>query len=397
MVFAAAFAISTMLMGRLMDVIGLRWGFAIVCVIWAGGSLSQSIAPEIGNLFGNPIIGFFICTALLSLGQGGIFPAAIKAAAEWFPKRERALAAGIFNAGSNLGGLLAPWGLPALLVFLSTFAIGGVVIGWRGAWIPGIVIDLLWIFAWVSIYRRPGEHPKVSQQELDYIHSDGVEPTARIAWRKLLPLKQTWAVVGAKLLTDGFWSFYLFSAPDFFHRKFGLAPNERKYLIMIIYIVSTVGSIAGGWLAGKLMQLGWSLNKARKITLLVCALCVVPVFYAALTANEWMAAALITLAASGHQAWIANANTLVGDMFPRRLVGSVMGFAGLVSAFGMMTLFFVTGKILVHTGNYLPVFLVASVAYPLGLLVVQLLAPRLEPAAIDAVNTPVVEAESPVS
>ena len=385
MVFAGFFAISTMTMGRLMDVIGLRWGFPITCLIWALGSSSQSIAPEIGNLFGNPIYGFYICVALLSLGQGGIFPAAVKATAEWFPKRERALATGLFNSGSNLGGLLAPWGLPALLLFLSTFTIGGHIIGWRGAFIPGIVIDVLWIFGWLAIYRKPQLHAKVSEAELALIHSDGdaVESKIKVPWRRLLTYRQTWAVTGAKLLTDAYWSFYLFSAPDFFHRKFGLGPADRKYLIMTIYIVSTIGGIAGGWLSGRFMRAGWSLNKSRKIAMLLCASLVVPVFYAGLTNSQWVAAALITMAASGHQAWMANTNNLSSDMFPKKMVGSVMGFAGFVSAFGMMTVFFVTGKVISVTGNYLPMFIVASMAYPLSVVLVHLLAPKLAPANIE--------------
>ena len=384
MLFSLAYAVSTMVMGRLMDLLGLRWGFAAACGFWAFASLSQSIAPEIGNLFGNPVIGFYICVAALSLGQGANFPGAIKTTAEWFPKRERALATGIFNSGSNLGGLLAPWALPALLIFLSTFTIGGKVVGWRGAYIPGITIDVLWIFAWIAIYRKPAEHKRVSQAELDLIHSDGVEPTAKIPWRKLIPHRQTWAFAGAKFLTDGFWWFYLFGAPDFFHRKFGLAPAQRKYLIMMIYIVASVGSIAGGWLAGKFMQRGWTVNRARKTTLLICAAAVVPVFFASLTGNQWIAAILITIAGSAHQAWTANVLSLAGDMFPRRVIGSVAGFGMMVSSVGSMGLLFLTGRVVSITGNYLPIFILASIAYPAGLLVIQLLVPNLEPAQIEA-------------
>jgi ACS family hexuronate transporter-like MFS transporter len=381
MVFSFVFALSTMFMGRLVDVIGLRLGFAIVCGVWALGSALQSVAPEIGNLFGNPVAGFFICVALLSLGQGGIMPSAIKAAAEWFPKRERALSTGIFNSGSNFGGLVTPWVLPALLAALTTVTIGSTVVGWRGAFVPGVIIDLVFIVAWVCLYRKPAEHPLVSQAELDIILSDSAvaESTVKVPWRKLLYYRQTWAIVAAKLLTDGFWSFYLFSAPDFFHRKFGLAPNDRKFLIMIIYVLSALGSTFGGWLAGRFMQLGWSVNRSRKTTLLICALCVVPVFYAALTQHQWVAALLIMIAASGHQAWVANTGSLVGDMFPKRVVGSLMGFSGMFGAFGMMTLFYITARVLSVTGNYLPVFILASCCYLFSVLLVHLIVPDLEP------------------
>jgi len=386
MVFSLAYAVSSLLMGRLMDLLGLRWGFAIACGIWAVGSLGQSVAPEIGNLFGNPIIGFFICTTVLSLGQGANFPGAIKTTAEWFPKRERALAHGIFNSGSNLGGLLAPWALPALLVLLSTITIGGKIVGWRGVFIPGVIIDVLWIITWITVYRKPADHPRVSETELALINSDGVESTVKVAWKNLLPHRQTWAFIVPKVLTDGFWWFYLFGAPDFFHRNFGLSPADRKYMIMVIYIVASVGSIAGGWLAGRFMQRGWSLNKARKITLLICCLSIVPVFCASLTTNKWVATLLITLAASGHQAWTANVFCLVGDMFPRRVVGSVSGLAVMFSSIGSMGILFLTGLVVSLTGSYLLIFILASVAYPMGLLVIHLLAPRLEPADIDEEN-----------
>jgi ACS family hexuronate transporter-like MFS transporter len=384
--FAFFFAISNMYLGRMVDVIGLRKGLAIACGLWALGASMQSIAPEIGALFGNPIVGFHICMALLSLGQGSIFPAAVKATAEWFPRRERALATGLFNSGANVGGLLVPVAIPALLLFLTSYSIAGHYIGWRGAFLPGVIIDLAWIATWMWFYRKPEDKAGVSEAELAIIHSDGENVNVskvKVPWLKLLAYRQTWAVIGAKLLTDAYWSFYLFGAPDFFHRKFGLDPSHRKYLIMMIYIVSTVGSIAGGWISGKFMRMGWSLNKSRKVAMLICALMVAPVFYAALTSSQWLAAVLITLAASGHQAWMANTNNLSSDMFPKRVVGSVMGFAGCVSALGMMTVFFVTGKVLSVTGNYLPMFIVCSAAYLASVLIVHIAAPRLEQANID--------------
>ena len=388
MLFSFIFALSTMIMGRLVDLIGLRRGFAIVCGIWALGSAMQSLAPEIGNLFGNPVVGFFICVALLSLGQGGIMPSAIKAGTEWFPKSERALSTGIFNAGSNFGGLVTPLLLPLLLATLATVTIAGENVGWRFAFVPGVIIDLLFIVAWVGLYRKPDEQPRVSQAELDLIQSDGgiQEPKVKVPWRKLLHYRQTWAIVISKLLTDGFWSFYLFAAPDFFHRKFGLDPGQRKFLIMIIYILSALGSTFGGWLAGRFINRGWSLNRARKAALFVSAVCVVPVFYAALTGHQWVAAILIMMAASGHQAWVANIGGLVGDLFPKRVVGSLMGFSGMFGAFGMMTLFYFTARILPVTGNYLPVFIIASCAYVSALFLIHLILPQLDPADIDDVK-----------
>jgi len=315
----------------------------------------------------------------LGLGEGGNFPAAIKATAEWFPKRERALATGLFNSGSNVGGLLVPWALPIVIAW----NIGGFVVGWRGAFFITAIIDLCWIIAWSSIYRRPEEHPRVSKAELALIQGEAAEPTVKIPWRRLLPYKQTWAFSVAKFMTDCFWWFYLFGSPDFFNRKFGLDLKGREYMIMLIYVVASVGSVAGGWLAGSLMKMGWSVNKARKITMLICAAFVLPVVYSAMTDNKWVAAALITVAASAHQAWSANVFSLAGDMFPRRVVGSVTGLGGMFGAAGGMTLFYVTGKVLTQTGNYFPVFVMGSIAYVLALLIVHVLAPNLEVADIE--------------
>lgn len=381
--FNAAYAVSLLLMGRVMDLLGLRWGFVLACSLWGVASLLHAVAPEIGGLFGSPVVGFFICRILLGLGEGGNFPAAIKTTAEWFPKSERALATGWFNSGSNVGGILVPWGLPFLVAQCSTLTLGGVTVGWRGAFVVTAVVDLAWIIAWLAIYRRPEAHPRVSAAELALIQNEPVESTVKIPWRKLLLHRQTWAFCAAKGMTDCFWWFYLFGSPDFFNKKFGLGPEDRKYMIMLIYVVASVGSIAGGWLAGRFMQRGWTVNRARKTTLFICAVCVLPVAGSALTGDKWVAAALITLAGSAHQAWSANAFSLAGDMFPKRVVGSVTGLGGMMGAVGGILLFFVTGKILKVTGNYLPVFILASFAYLAALLVVHLLAPKLEPAKVE--------------
>jgi len=393
-VFQGAYAISLLFMGRLMDVIGLRWGFVFACAFWGIASASHAIAPEIGGLFGSTIAGFFICRILLGLGEGGNFPAAIKAVAEWFPKRERALATGLFNCGSNVGSMVVPRVLPWVLAF----NVGSLALGWRGAFILTATIDLLWIIAWLTLYKKPELHPKVNKQELALIRGESVEPTVKIAWSRLFPYRQTWAVAVAKGMTDCFFWFYLFSTPDLFNKKFHLDPDGRKYLcffpkyrespgrkylIMLIYVVASVGSVAGGWLAGAFMKQGWTTNKARKITLLICAVCVMPVAFAAMTDNKWLAAVLITVAASAHQAWSANAFSLAGDMFPKRVVGSVIGLAGTAGALGGMTLFFITGIVLKQTGSYLPIFVMASMAYALALLIVHRLVPTLELAQIE--------------
>jgi MFS transporter, ACS family, hexuronate transporter len=376
--FSAAYAISMLVMGRLMDVMGLRFGFPLAVLLWSLASMLHAVAPEIGGLFGNAVIGFFICRILLALGEGANFPAAIKAIAIWFPKSERALATGFLNCGANFGGVLVPWALPTVV----GLTIGGVTLGWRGAFLVSGVLGV-WIFVWLALYDGPQKHPRVSPAELAHIQSDGIEPTVKFPWRRLLHHRQTWAFVSAKFLTDGFWWFYLFGAPDFFNRKFNLTLEDRRYVLMLIYIVADVGAVAGGWLAGALMARGWTVNRARKTALGLCALLVVPVFFAGLTDDKWTAAVLITLAAAGHQAWSSNLFCVVGDMFPKRSVGSVTGFGGMMSSLGSMLLLYVVGKVLKVTGHYLPVFIVASVAYPLALGILHVLAPAMEPAPLD--------------
>jgi len=379
--FNVAYAVSLLVAGRLMDVLGLRLGFALACGFWGLAAMSHSLAST--------VTGFFVVRVLLALGEGGNFPAAIKTTAEWFPKRERALATGLFNCGSNIGGVVVPWALPAVVTFFGGLAVAGHTIGWRGAFVVTGIFDLLWIIAWLAIYRRPQEHPRVSKEELELITRDPPDPAVKIPWRRLFPHRQAWAFAAAKGMTDCFWWFYLTGAPYFFSDRFGLTLKSRGLPVACIYLFASLGSIGGGWLSGYFMKLGWSVNKARKVTFLICALCVLPVVFAALTNNQWIAVALITLAASAHQAWSANAYCLAGDMFPRRVVGSVTGFGGLAGSVGAIALFIIVGQtreaaIRRHAqGDYFLIFLAASLAYIAALLVVHLLAPRLEPAQLD--------------
>jgi ACS family hexuronate transporter-like MFS transporter len=382
--FSAAYALSMLLMGRLFDVWGLRWGFAFSIALWMLAEILHAAAPEIGGIFGATVVGFLICRVLLGLGEGGVSPAVNKAIAEWFPKKERALATGIAAGASSIGAVLVPWLLPMLLVFFATVTIGGVVLGWRGLFILTGAVDILLVFVWAMFYRDPSQHPLVNNAELHYIQSDSaVETTAKIPWRALIPHRQTWAFVSAKALTDGFWWFYLFASPDFLARKFNLGPSDRKYMLVTIYLVSAAGAVIGGWLAGRFMKRGWTINQARKMTLLICALSAVPVFYSVLTRSSWVAVALITLAASGHQAWNANVMCLPGDMFPKRTIGSLTGIGGVCSTGVSMLLMYVIGQVVGTTGTYLPFFFMASGAYLTALLIAHLLSPRLDAANVE--------------
>jgi ACS family hexuronate transporter-like MFS transporter len=379
--FTAAYAISQMLAGRLMDVIGLRWGFALACGFWGLAAMSHALVSSVA--------GFFVVRILLALGEGGNFPAAIKTTAEWFPKRERALATGLFNSGSNVGGVLVPFGLPCVVTLCGAFYVGGHALGWRGAFLVTGIFDMAWIVAWLLIYKKPQDHPRVSQAELDLINSDPAESGVKIPWRRLFPHRQTWAVAAAKFMTDGFWWFYLFGTPYFFSDRFGLGLKARSTPVAVIYVLASVGSIGGGWLSGYFMKMGWSVNRARKTTLLICAACVLPVFFAAITDRAWLAVGLIAVAASAHQAWSANVFSLAGDMFPRRMVGSVTGLAGFAGSVGGLVLFLLIAHVrkmaeMSHDlGNYRLIFLAASLAYVTGAVIVHLLAPKLESVDFD--------------
>lgn len=379
--FQAAYAVSIILAGRMMDVLGLRWGFTIACAFWGLAAMSHSLVSTVG--------GFFLVRILLAFGEGGNFPAAVKTTTEWFPKRERALANSIFNSGSNVGGILVPFGLPHVITLFTSFSIAGHVLGWRGAFLITGIFDLGWIIAWLLLYQRPERHPRVSKAELELINSDPPETMIKIPWRRLLPHRQTCAFAAAKFLTDCFWWFYLFGAPQFFADRFGLNLSGRSGPVAAIYVFSSAGGIGGGWLSGYLMKTGWSLNKARKVTLLLFAALAMPVIFAGVTHTAWVAVTLIAVAAAAHQAWSANILSLPGDMFPRRVVGSVTGLGGFAGSIGGIILF--TSIRLIRqaarargeVGDYFLVFLAAGLAYLVALVIVQLLAPKLEPAGIE--------------
>jgi ACS family hexuronate transporter-like MFS transporter len=308
----------------------------------------------------------------LGLGESGNFPAAIKTVAEWFPKKERALATGIFNGGANFGAIVAPLVVPWLTLRF----------GWQWAFMFTGMFSLIWIVFWLSTYRRPGTHASLSQSELAYIRSDPQGATTKIAWAALLPHRQTWAFIVGKFLTDPIWWFYLYWVPKFLNEKHGLAFGKMGPPLVVIYVMADAGSIGGGWLSCLFLNRGWSLNQARKGAMLICALCVVPIVFASRVDGMWQAVLLLGLASAAHQGWSANIFTLVSDMFPQRAVASVVGIGGFGGAVGGMVIATFTGFLLQMTGSYLPVFVMAGFAYLTALSVIHLLAPNLEPAQI---------------
>jgi ACS family hexuronate transporter-like MFS transporter len=292
--------------------------------------------------------------------------------AEWFPKKERALATGIFNSGSNVGAIVAPLTVPWIAISY----------GWRWAFVITGALGFVWVVVWLVVYRKPEEHPRLSQAELAYIRSDPAEPVVKIPWARLLPHRQTWAFAAGKFCTDPIWWFFLFWLPKFLNQTYGLTLTGLGLPLVIIYLAADVGSIGGGWLSSTLIKRGWSVNAARKTAMLLCALCVVPIIFAVRASSLWIAVGLIALATAAHQGWSVNLFTLVSDTFPRRAVGSVVGIGGFVGSASGMLIATATGFLLQWTGSYVPIFFVAASAYLVALLLIHLLAPRLEPAVL---------------
>ncbi len=387
--FQLAYAIGLLGAGRVMDKLGTKRGFSIAVLLWSVAAVAHAFAdffpwlrlPTLNLdantgltvvLLSGSAAGFALMRFILGLGEAGNFPASIKTVAEWFPRKERALATGIFNSGTNVGALLTPLIVPWIA---STY-------GWEWAFIATGVTGFFWWVWWQRVYRAPETHPRLSAAELAYIRSDPAEATTPIPWRTLLGYRQTWAFAIGKFMTDPIWWLYLFWIPDFLNRNYGLDLKSIGPPIVVIYLVADVGSIGGGWLSSSLLKRGWTPNAARKLAMLLCALCVVPMMWASQAQSLWAAVAFVSLAAAAHQGWSANIFTIASDMFPRRAIGSVVGIGGMAGAVGGMLISLVVGEILQRTGSYVPVFILAGSAYLLALLVIHLLVPRLQPADV---------------
>lgn len=361
--FQAAYALGLAVFGRLVDRFGTRIGYTAAIVFWSLAAMAHAAARS--------AFGFGAARFALGLGEAGNFPTAIKATAEWFPKRERALATGIFNAGTNVGAVVAPALVPWLTIRF----------GWPAAFLATGAVGFVWILFWLALYEIPERKRGLDPRELAYIQSDPAEPsTEKIPWLKLLRYKQTWAFILGKFLTDPIWWFYLYWLAKFLNARFGLTLSGLSLPLIVVYLMTDIGSVGGGWASSHLIKKGRTVNAARKTIMLICALCVVPVTIAPRSTTVAMAVLLVGLAASAHQAWSANIFTFVSDMFPKRAVGSVTGLGGAAGAAGGMLFSAGAGHIIEKTGSYTILFIIAGSAYLLALLIIQLLAPRLEPA-----------------
>lgn len=358
--FTAAYAIGLLVIGKTIDSIGTKIGYA--------GALTGWSFAAVAHAFASSVFGFGAARFALGLFEAGNFPAAIKTVAEWFPKKERALATGIFNAGSNVGAVIAPLVVPWITL----------TYGWQEAFIITGAFGLIWLVFWFWLYEKPEKQKRLSKTELEYIQSDPPDPPVKIPWLQLLKYKGTWAFSIGKFLTDPVWWFYLYWIPSFLDKNYGMTITKIGLPLIIIYIMADVGSIGGGWLSSYFIKKGWSINKGRKAAMLICAISVVPIVFASMVESVWTAVALLSLATAAHQGWSANLFTTVSDMFPRKAIGSVVGLGGTFGAIGGMLIATATGIILEITGSYLIIFMIAGSLYLVALFIINLLVPEIK-------------------
>lgn len=367
--FQLAYALMMPFAGRLMDWLGTRLGYALAVVVWSVASMLHAFA-------GTPLQ-FAAARFGLGLGEAANFPAAIKTTADWFPRKERAFATGIFNSGTNLGALLAPLLVPFVAEHF----------GWRMSFIATGSFDIVWLIIWLSYYRRPEEHKSLTRAERQLIEADRteVESDIRLPFLKMVRQRAAWAFLAGKFMTDPVWWFYLFWVPGFLHDQYGLNLTQLGLPLVVIYLAADVGSISGGWISRGLIGRGWDASKARKTAMLICACAVTPVGLIMFTGgNLWATVGLISLAASAHQGWSANLFTLPSDTFPRKAVGSVVGFGGMGGALAGVMVAKAVGKWLDYSHkSYGPLFIWAGTAYLLALLIIHLLVPKLRQVEVD--------------
>ena len=368
--FSLTYGFGFLMMGRFLDRVGVRKGFAFSIVAWSLAEMSFALArtPR----------GFAMARAALGLGESGNFPASIKTVAEWFPKKERALATGIFNAGSNVGAIIAPLMVPWIALTWS----------WQAAFIVTGALGFIWLIFWLLLYKIPEENRHVTPAELAHIRSDEAEPAnAKVAWFKLLTKRQAWAFLIGKFMTDPIWWFYLYWLPKFLDANWGIKLAQVAAPLIAIYLVADVGSVGGGYVSSALIKRGWSINKARKTAMLIAALLIVPTMFAPHAETMWVAVAIVSVAAASHQWWSANLFTTASDMFPRAAVASVVGIGGFAGAMGGLLFQRATGRILEATNNnYSVIFMICGLAYVSALLIIHLITPGMEPVPLSEVE-----------
>jgi ACS family hexuronate transporter-like MFS transporter len=373
MAFASMYALGYLLFGSIIDKVGTKIGYSISVFVWSIASILHAFVKS--------TLGFGIVRGLLGLSEAGNFPAGVKAVAEWFPKRERALATGIFNSGTSIGAVVAPILVPWILG----------AYGWQEAFLITGALGFIWLFFWWFLYEIPSRQKRVSQVEINYINSDvsDAETTVKLKWSQLLGLKQTWVFIVGKVLTDPVWWFFLFWLPSYFADTFKLDLSKPSPQLAVVYAATTIGSIGGGWLSSYFIKRGWPVLKARKRTLLIVAIAVSPIFFARYAENIWTAVAIIAIATAAHQAWSANIFTIVSDIVPRKAVSSVVGIGGMAGSIASTLFPLLVGSLLAYYKNaghisagYNILFIICGCAYFIAWVIIQMLTKQMKPIVI---------------
>ena len=359
--FQLSYAIGLLMVGKLIDFLGAKKGFILSIIVWSLAAMAHALART--------PIGFGVARLALGIGESGNFPAAIKTISEWFPRKERALATGIFNSGSNIGAIVAPLLVPIIALNF----------GWQAAFILTGFLGFIWLFFWLRLMNRPEDHPGINATELDLIKADtevNLEKPTSI-W-KIIRTRKVWAIAIGKFLTDPIWWFFLYWLPKFLNTTYGLKLDKIGLPLIVAYLIADVGSIGGGWLSSHFLKMGWSINAARKTTLLICAILVVPIYWASGIDDLWPAVILIGLGMAAHTGWSANMYTLATDFFPKKDMGTVVGFIGMAGAVGGMLMASATGHLLEATGSYKILFVIAASMYGIALIIIHLLVPNID-------------------
>ena len=372
--FQFSYGIGLLVVGRLLDRFGTRWGMAVAIAVWSIAAMFHAAARS--------VLAFMLARVTLGIAEAAAYPGAVKAVAEWFPRRERALGVGFLNAGANVGVMMTP--IVGLLI--------AGIYGWQSAFLVTGAIGFAVLLAWVAMYRQPREHPRVGPAELAHIEQDGEDAAGKpLGWSEAIRHRQTWYFICGKFFTDPVWYLFLFWLPDFFVKTQGLDlfPKADSGILSTIgpaligvYLLADVGSIAGGWASSHFIKRGWSVNRARKTTLFIAALCAVPLLVVLQVDSPLLVVLLIGLGTAGHQAFSSNIFTMISDLYPRRAVATVAGMGGMAGAAGGILIAQATGWTLELTGSYVPILIYAGLAYLIAFTAIQLLVPRMDPAPL---------------
>lgn len=364
--FQIAYAVGMLLTGRLLDKMGTRLGYLWAVVVWSIAGIAHAAATGVNS--------FAIARAALGIGESANFPAAVKSVAEWFPVKERAFATGLFNSGSTVGAIIAP-------IIVTGFTM---TLGWRWAFIATGALGFVWVFFWLAFYHGPSKHPKLTKAEFEYIHQDdnGSVNNQNMRWIKLLRYKQTYAICTTRFISDWVWWFFLFWIPDFLNKTQHINMKNMVLPLIIIYLVSSFGGIGGGLISSQFIKSGNGIDFARKMTVLICAFCVLPVMMVSQSHTLWVVVLLIACAAAGHQGWASNIFSITSDIYPKKAVGSMMGLSGFAGAVGGALSASFIGLILETTHSYFLIFTFAPCMYLINWLIIKIFIPEIKPLVI---------------